>query len=478
MALESTKENKEKGKPEFNIQAYKHAISMIESSGGKYLETGINPETGKPYSSAAGKYHFLYKSIIKDPDMKGVSKREFMNDPDLQELIMDKALNGELEGYTYGIDYANKLKSKYNTSHSSEEIAALTHFLGAGGVQDYLKNPDFKVPGAMNSTGQQYADKFKRHYSEYTPPEIDSENISMPSDSNIQSKRNIVVPDERYTSRKRKSPSVSTSSPPRGMENINLRERGQAVSNSKDIKIKNSFIPQDVSGLAEMANMRKYGGYNKLVEGGSLSGEDKSAKPGVGAYLGAATGAMELGQMAFGPTGIDTSGSSPPPDVPSQGAAAASGMMKGAAAGAAFGPWGAAIGGGVGAVAGFVGQGKMKNDAEDASRQYDANIHNQASNSYDKGGDLNSQVNAGEGVSELVTMFENGGSHEQNSLGGIPQGLGANGKQNLVEEGETKWNDYVFSNSIDMDGNFTGEDGKKNNVFKNKNLFNIDKFKI
>ena len=58
-------------KPGFNAQAFKHAISMIESSGGKFLDN--------KNSSAAGKYHFLYNSIKNDPSMKGISKQEFMN---------------------------------------------------------------------------------------------------------------------------------------------------------------------------------------------------------------------------------------------------------------------------------------------------------------------------------------------------------------------------------------------------------------
>ena len=60
----------DKKKPGFNTQAFKHAISMIESSGGKFLDN--------KYSSAAGKYHFLYNSIKNDPSMKGISKREFV----------------------------------------------------------------------------------------------------------------------------------------------------------------------------------------------------------------------------------------------------------------------------------------------------------------------------------------------------------------------------------------------------------------
>jgi len=123
-------------------------------------------------------------------------------------------------------------------------------------------------------------------------------------------------------------------------------------------------------------------------------------------------------------------------------------------------------------------QQKMSSYEEDEMMK---NIQGQNLNQFMSGGEMNSQVRPGGGASELVTLFENGGSHNQNSLGGIPQGVGANGKPNLVEEGETKWNDYIFSNSIDMDGNFTGEDGKKNNVFKknkSKNTFNIENFKL
>ena len=47
-----------------------------------------------------------------------------------------------------------------------------------------------------------------------------------------------------------------------------------------------------------------------------------------------------------------------------------------------------------------------------------------------------------------LTSFDAGGSHEMNPYGGIFQGIGANGKPNFVEEGETKWNDYIFSDRL------------------------------
>lgn len=54
----------------------------------------------------------------------------------------------------------------------------------------------------------------------------------------------------------------------------------------------------------------------------------------------------------------------------------------------------------------------------------------------------NMYANGGYGNNNMnqipVTQFGNGGSHEENPLGGIPQGMGANGKMNLVEEGELK----------------------------------------
>lgn len=52
-----------------------------------------------------------------------------------------------------------------------------------------------------------------------------------------------------------------------------------------------------------------------------------------------------------------------------------------------------------------------------------------------------------------LTEFANGGSHEENPMGGIPLGMSSDGRQNLVEQNETKDNvkDYIFSerNKID-----------------------------
>lgn len=47
------------------------------------------------------------------------------------------------------------------------------------------------------------------------------------------------------------------------------------------------------------------------------------------------------------------------------------------------------------------------------------------------------------------TFINEGGTHEQNPLEGVPSGVDENGVPNLVEEGEVIWNnEYVFSNRI------------------------------
>ena len=54
---------------------------------------------------------------------------------------------------------------------------------------------------------------------------------------------------------------------------------------------------------------------------------------------------------------------------------------------------------------------------------------------------------------EQLTEFNEGGRHEENGLGGIPQGMNPQGQMNLVEEGETKFDaeNYIYSDSLKVD---------------------------
>lgn len=61
------------------------------------------------------------------------------------------------------------------------------------------------------------------------------------------------------------------------------------------------------------------------------------------------------------------------------------------------------------------------------------------------GGDLNTYGGTYNGGLEYIN---NGHTHSKNPYGGVPMGTDRNGTPNLVEEGETIWNDYVFSNRL------------------------------
>lgn len=60
-------------------------------------------------------------------------------------------------------------------------------------------------------------------------------------------------------------------------------------------------------------------------------------------------------------------------------------------------------------------------------------------------------ADGGEINNGLLNDFNVGGTHEENPNGGIQQGIGSNGMPNTVEEGETKMNNYVFSDRLTLD---------------------------
>lgn len=63
------------------------------------------------------------------------------------------------------------------------------------------------------------------------------------------------------------------------------------------------------------------------------------------------------------------------------------------------------------------------------------------------GGDLN--TNGGDFSNGLI-MIGNGGTHEENPMEGVQMGMDAQGVPNLVEEGEVIFDDYVFSDRMNV----------------------------
>ena len=173
-----------------------------------------------------------------------------------------------------------------------------------------------------------------------------------------------------------------------------------------------------------------------------------------------------------------------------RGASALQGAASGAAAGAALGPVGMGVGALIGGGVSMLAKGKEMDAQRLAEIQQKrsevgsafGNISPQA-HIYELGGykhELGALIRnryAGENPSgrylakggdilPRLTEFNEGGSHESNPNGGVQQGVGGpNGEPNLVEQGETKFKNYIYSDRLKLNnpreynlgGNLTGK---------------------
>jgi hypothetical protein len=126
--------------------------------------------------------------------------------------------------------------------------------------------------------------------------------------------------------------------------------------------------------------------------------------------------------------------------------------LSGASTGSTFGPVGAGIGALVGTVGELIGGIKKKKEAKaqrkqiieqagvEQAQEYQQRLATQPQQQYTptfaNGGYLQTPIND-------PIVYQNGGTHEENSLGGIPIGQNAS-----VEEGEVRHGDYIFSNRL------------------------------
>lgn len=148
----------------------------------------------------------------------------------------------------------------------------------------------------------------------------------------------------------------------------------------------------------------------------------------------------------------------------SMGLAGFSGALSGASAGSAAGPWGALAGGIAGLAGGLFGASNRNRQREEANRRVSQAMMAQNT--------LLSQKEAQDALANIVAFggwvnthggdyptgfneFNEGDSHERNINGGVPQGIDSNGVPNLVEEGETKWDNYIFSKRLKIPKGFS-----------------------
>jgi hypothetical protein len=98
----------------------------------------------------------------------------------------------------------------------------------------------------------------------------------------------------------------------------------------------------------------------------------------------------------------------------------------------------------------FMAMGGMMPTQMPMQNPYNSNFLNSGiTQNFAFGGRINSYAGGGM-LDNQLTQFTNGGKHEENPIGGIPQGFSPDGRVNLVEQGETKLNsaDYIFSDTL------------------------------
>lgn len=145
-----------------------------------------------------------------------------------------------------------------------------------------------------------------------------------------------------------------------------------------------------------------------------------------------------------------------------------SSVGAGAGLGSAFGPVGSAIGAVGGAVVGGIKsifgnkkakrkERRAKNKARGLNTMTTLESFMGKAYGFADGGNINNLMGRKYFAEGGLTSFNTGGSHEESPIGGIPQGIGDNGNVNLVEEGETRYQDYIFSDRLTLDEDIVKE---------------------
>lgn len=154
------------------------------------------------------------------------------------------------------------------------------------------------------------------------------------------------------------------------------------------------------------------------------------------------------------------------------GSSVGAGAGLGATVGSIVPGIGTVVGGAVGAVGGAIAGGiksifgkkkakrkekRAKNKARGLNTMATLESYMGKAYGFADGGNINNLMSRKYFAEGGLTSFNTGGSHEESPIGGIPQGIGDNGNVNLVEEGETRYQDYIFSDRLTLDEDIVKE---------------------
>jgi hypothetical protein len=154
------------------------------------------------------------------------------------------------------------------------------------------------------------------------------------------------------------------------------------------------------------------------------------------------------------------------------GSSVGAGAGLGATVGSIIPGIGTVVGGAVGAVGGAIAGGiksifgkkkakrkekRAKNKARGLNTMATLESYMGKAYGFADGGNINNLMGRKYFAEGGLTSFNTGGSHEESPIGGIPQGIGDDGNVNLVEEGETRYQDYIFSDRLTLDEDIVKE---------------------
>ena len=175
----------------------------------------------------------------------------------------------------------------------------------------------------------------------------------------------------------------------------------------------------------------------------------------------------------FDPTYIDVSKVKKDFDTKQAiGSSVGAGAGLGATVGSIVPGIGTVVGGAVGAVGGAIAGGiksifgkkkakrkekRAKNKARGLNTMATLESYMGKAYGFADGGNINNLMGRKYFAEGGLTSFNTGGSHEESPIGGIPQGICDNGNVNLVEEGETRYQDYIFSDRLTLDEDIVKE---------------------
>jgi len=149
--------------PSFDVDGLRRGVSQVESAGGILM---MNPT-----SSATGEFGQLYNEIKDLPFMRGIDRKTFSEDRELQSKVFRMRVEGDLPNIPSLRGNAIDLTEEYapqlgnDWEYTLDEVAAISNYIGRQGTRDYFgairDGIDYK-PSGVNKSVEEYLELYRQ----------------------------------------------------------------------------------------------------------------------------------------------------------------------------------------------------------------------------------------------------------------------------------------------------------------------------